>query len=283
MKLKAKAYAKMNLYLDVLGIRDDGYHDIDSVMQSISLYDEIEITETDGDTVKITYQDPSFSREDDIILKSCNAFFEFSGWKKGLLIEITKNIPTVAGLGGFSADVATVLKMLNLISGKNYDDDDMIPLCTSLGADVPFCYNGGTARVGSLGDKLERLNTPDIYFVLLKEGSKPSTGEMYRKLDSFKIPPSNKINTMISGIEKGDSASVLLSVYNVFENCWNFEDMKLPFAYYAPDAVFLSGSGPTVVAGFRNSAAAELCYKKMKRDGRNVFLASTVRCGSIIE
>ena len=283
MKLRAKAYAKLNLYLDVLGVRDDGYHDIDSVMQSISLYDEIEIKENDCNKVRIEYRDPSFWREDDIIQRACNAFFLFSGWKGGLDIYIVKNIPTVAGLGGFSADVASVLKMLNIISGKNYSEEEMLPLCTSLGADVPFCYIGGTARVGSLGDKVEKLSTPNISLVLFKVGTKQSTGAMYAKLDSLDLKPSDKIEAMLHGIEIGDTALVLSSTYNIFENCWDFEEMKMPFAFFAPDSVFLSGSGPTVVAAFKNSDAAEHCYKKLKADGRNVFLATTVSNGIVIE
>lgn len=283
MRLKAKAYAKLNLYLDVLGVRDDGYHDIDSVMQSISLYDEIEIKENDCNKVRIEYKDPSFGGEDDIILRACNAFFLFSGWNGGLDIYIIKNIPTVAGLGGFSADVATVLKMLNIISGKNYSDEEMLPLCTSLGADVPFCYIGGTARVGSLGDKVEKLSTPNISLVLLKEGTKQSTGTMYAKLDSLDLKPSDKIEVMLHGIEIGDTALILSSAYNVFEKCWSFDEMKMPFAFFEPDSVFLSGSGPTVVAAFKNYDVAEHCYKKLKADGRNVFLATTVSNGTVIE
>lgn len=283
MKLKAKAYAKLNLYLDVLGVREDGYHDIDSIMQSISLYDEIEIKQNDSGKVRIQYQDPSFSREDDIILRACNAFFDFSGWSCGLDIYIEKYIPTVAGLGGFSADVASVFKMLNIISGKNFSNEEILPLCTSLGADVPFCYIGGTARVGSIGDKIQSLATPSITLVLLKEGEKQSTGAMYGKLDSLALKPSDKIGAMLKGIENRDSALILASTYNIFENCWSFDEMKMPFAFFAPDTVFLSGSGPTVVAAFKNSDAAEHCYKKMKADGRNVFLATTVNSGIVIE
>ncbi len=283
MKLKAKAFAKLNLFLDVLGVRDDGYHNIDSVMQSISLFDEIEIAKNSDGIVRIKYQDQSFFREDDIILKACEVFFAFSGWKSGLDIYIVKNIPTIAGLGGFSTDVAAVLKMLNIISGKNYSDKVMLPLCTKLGADVPFCYNGGTARAGAIGDKLEILPTPPLNFVLLKEGTKQSTGDMYRKLDILQIPPSEKIKTMISGINKGDITSVLCSVYNIFENCWDFNDMKKPFAFFVPDAVFLSGSGPTVVAAFKSTDDAKLCFDKLVNDGRNVYQATSVPGGNIIE
>ncbi len=283
MKLKAKAFAKLNLFLDVLGKRQDGYHDIDSIMQSISLYDEIQITDNGDMEVKITYQDPSFSRENDIILRACEAYFAFSGWKSGLDIYIVKNIPTVAGLGGFSADVAAVLKCLNIISGKNYSDEDMIPLCTSLGADVPFCYSGGTARAGSVGDKLEMLPTLKLNFVLLKEGTKQSTADMYRKLDECHIKPSKKITSMINGIVTDDASSVLNSVYNIFENCWDFSEMKKPFNAFEPDVVFLSGSGPTVVAAFECADEAKLCYDKLLKDGRNVYFATSVSNGNIIE
>lgn len=283
MRLKARAFAKLNLYLDVLGRRQDGYHDIDSVMQSISLFDEIEISLRNDEKVVISYQDPSFSREDDIIYTACQAFFDFSGWRKGLDIKIFKRIPTVAGLGGFSSDIAAVLKMLNKLSCRNYSDESMLKLCSSLSADAPFCYNGGTARVGSIGDKLEVLPTVQLSFVLLKEGTKQSTGEMYGKLDALNIPPSDKILSMIDAINNNASSRVLNSVYNIFENCWDFHSMRAPFDTLGSDAVFLSGSGPTVVAAFKNTDDAMLCYEKLLNEGRNVYFATSVSKGNTIE
>lgn len=283
MRLVAKAYAKLNLYLDVIGKREDGYHDIDSVMQSISLCDVIDAEKSTNKSVTIFYNDPQFFREDDIIFKACEVFFDYSKCDFGINLRIEKNIPTVAGLGGFSADVATVLKILNIMSGKNYPDEVMLELCLKLGADMPFCYNGGTARVGSVGDKLQPLKTPKLYFVLLKEGTKQSTGKMYSKLDSLGLMRSNKIGDMLSGIEKDDIGTVLSSVYNSFEKCWDFENMKSDFDRFKADAVFLSGSGPTVVAGFTEKKAAEDCYSALKTEGRNVFLAETVDSGNLIE
>ncbi len=283
MRLKAKAFAKLNLFLDVLGKREDGYHDIDSVMQSVSLYDEVELSPRDDGKVVITYNDPSFSREDDIVSKAYGIFSEYSGFKNGVDIHIVKNIPTFAGLGGFSAVLAVVLKMLNIASRKNYSDDIMLTLCKELGADVPFCYNGGTARTKCIGDKIQKLNTPDISLVLLKEGDKQSTGHMYAELDSLGLAPSSKISDMLTGISSGNNSLVLGSVYNVFENCWDFEKMKAVFDGCPVDAVFLSGSGPTTVAAFCDNAAAKRCYNKLLSMGRSVYFARTVDRGNIIE
>ena len=281
--MKAKAFAKINLYLDVIDKRSDGYHNIDSVMQSVSLCDDIEIDKRMDGEVVIRYNDPGFWRDDDIILKAVDLFFNFSNYRCGLDIYIEKRIPTEAGLGGFSADVSTVLKMLNIISGKNYPDDIMLSLCKSLGADMPFCYNGGTARVGAIGDDLEKLPTRGLFFVLLKEGNKKSTGDMYSHLDSLKIPFSNRIEQMLKGIKDNDLNLICQSVYNVFENCWEIDKMKEPFSEFSPNAVFLSGSGPTVAAAFTEKERAEDCYNRLKTDSRNVFFAKTADCGNMIE
>lgn len=283
MQLHAKAYAKLNLYLDVVGKREDGYHDIDSVMQSISLCDIIDAEKSENKSITIFYNDPEYFREDDILFKACEIFFEYSKCDFGVNLWVEKNIPTVAGLGGFSADVATVLKILNIMSGKNYPDEVMLELCLKLGADMPFCYNGGTARVGSVGDKLQPLNTPKLYFVMLKDRNKLSTGAMYNKLDSLALPPSDKINSMLKAIDDNDSKAVASSVYNSFEYCWNFDEMKSVFADFEVDSVFLSGSGPTVVAAFTEMEKAEHCYNTLKNNGKNVFFAETVDCGNVIE
>ena len=281
MKLKANAYAKLNLYLGVLNKRDDGYHNIDSVMQTISLHNTIEISVNDTNEVSITYQDPSLWREDDILFKTCEEFFKFSGWKKGLSISINHRIPTVAGLGGFSANIACLLHLLNRISGKNYSDDKMLPLCLKLGADVPFCYVGGTARVQNIGDKIDELPTVNFNLVLIKEGEKKSTGTMYNILDQLSLSASKKIDSIILGLYEGDARKVVSSTYNAFENCYNMEEMKKLFNPFSPDAVFLSGSGPTVVSAFISRERAENCYNTLKKEGRNVFLAECV--GKTIE
>ncbi len=283
MHYKAKAYAKLNLFLDVLGKRPDGYHDIDSVMQSISLYDNIEISLRSDNEVNLSYQDECFSREDDILYRAYKLFSDYSGWNGGVDIYVEKNIPTYAGLGGFSADIAALLKLLNKISDKNYPDETMLSLCKKLGADVPFCYNGGTARTRGIGEELEMLSTPEIYLVLLKEGDKRSTGEMYNILDSLALMPSDKIEAMLLGIESNNNALVLNSVYNIFENCWSFEKMKAWFEGFSADAVFLSGSGPTTVAAFSNGGLAKECYNKLSDIGKNVFFAETVATGNVIE
>ncbi len=283
MLLKAKAYAKLNLFLDVLGIRSDGFHDIDSIMQSVSLCDEIEISSAVADEVTVSYNDPSFYREDDIIFKACEAFFDYSGCKCGLDIKIAKNIPTVAGLGGFSADVAAILKMLNIISGKNYSDEIMLSLCQKLGSDVPFCYNGGTARAGSVGDALQKLDDVKLYYVFVKELEKQSTGALYSKLDSMNISSSGNIDLMLSGIEENDPESVAASVYNVFDNCWDFDAMTGMFKEYQPNNVLLCGSGPTVAAVFTCKDKAETCYESLLEKNIAAFYAESVTVGNIVE
>lgn len=283
MRFTVKAFAKLNLFLDVLGKRPDGYHNIDSVMQSIDLYDEIVISDNSENTVKVTYNDPALEREDDIVYRACNAFFEYSDWRCGLDIRINKNIPLLAGLGGVSTDAAAVIKTLNIMSGKSYSEDEMIRLCASLGADMPFCYLGGTARAGSIGDELISLPTVKLHFVILKDGEKQSTGVMYNKLDSFCLTHDTRINDMISGLYANDPDKVTSSVYNAFELCWDMERMLSPFDGYNADCRFLSGSGPAVVAAFSSYPAAERCFDRLKSKGHNVYLASATEKGCLFE
>ncbi len=282
MKLKLKAYAKVNLFLDVLDKRPDGYHDIDSLMQSVDLFDEITVEKTDGDEVRLSYNDPALWREDDIIFKTCDAFFRFSGLRFGLNIHIEKKIPLLAGLGGFSTDVAAVLRALNVISGKNYDDADMIALAATLGADVPFCYNGGTAHARGIGEILTPVPFCELYFVIVKEGEKQSTGAMYALLDSKTEGREADITPMLSAFDKGDGEKIAKSVYNAFELCWDMEKMLSVFDGFSPEAELLSGSGPAVVAVFKDRASAESCCHALVDRGINAYFAASVETGSVI-
>lgn len=281
--LKAKAYAKVNLFLEVTGKREDGYHLLDTVMQSVGLYDEIVVSLTDDNDIKVVCDDNSLSGKDNIVYKACEEFFAFSGWKSGLLINVIKNIPVAAGTGGGSADAATVLNMLNILSGKNYIDEVLCSIALKLGADVPFCVLGGTARALGIGEELTPIKTPKLYLAMLKLGTKKSTKEMYQKIDESKTKRILNSDSIIDAINNDDQNGIYKNIYNAFEACWDFDSYLEIFKPYPHKAVFLSGSGPTVCALFDKEADALNTTNDLKRLGYEANFAPFVDKGFEIE
>ena len=278
MVFKAKAYAKTNLFLDITGKRDNGYHDIDTVMQSVSIYDEVSLSLTDyGFTVSC--DNAQLSGEGNIALKACEAFARYSGYSGGADIFISKNIPVAAGMGGGSADAAAVLLLLNKASGKNLSICMLTEIAAELGADVPFFLEGGTARAQGIGEKLSPIPSVKLYFVFLKELEKQSTGKMYSVLDTVDYPKNGNMDFLIKGLADRDIDKVSSNIYNAFEFCWNFEEMCSPFFEFAPNKVFLSGSGPTVCAMFASECAARICADTLISRGHPALYAESVRVG----
>lgn len=278
MLFKARAYAKINLFLDITRKRPDGYHDLDTVMQSVSIYDEISLSLTDRDIV-VDCNDKELAGEENIVFNACKAFFDYCGYDKGVHIYIVKNIPVAAGLGGGSADAAAVLYLLNIAAGMNYSLEELIPIAAGLGADVPFCLVGGTCRAQGIGEKLQPLSTPKLYFVLLKERQKQSTGKMYAMLDNTDYAKTGDISKLIEGISRESIEDISSNLFNAFEHCWDFNEMIRPFGDHSPENFFLSGSGSTVGAIFKNKANAVRCAQELASKGYNAFFAESKHCG----
>ena len=267
MQLSAKAYAKINLYLDVLGKRSDGYHLLAMIMQSVDLYDLITVKKTATNEINVICENSDINSQENIVYKAAKAFLEKINSKIGLDIYVEKNIPIAAGTAGGSADAAATLKLLNILTDANLTDKELADIGVTLGADVPFCLLGGTAYAGGIGEELKPLNTPPMYYVMLKNRTKRSTGEMYKQLDECKYKKDKDINCLISGIEKGDFPKIYDNIFNAFEYCWDFSEMSKPFSEFAPKKIFLSGSGPTVCAAFETEKEALNCYDKLKNLG----------------
>ena len=134
----------------------------------------------------------------------------------------------------------------------------------TLGADVPFCLVGGTAYASGIGEELKPLNTPPMYYVMLKNRTKRSTGEMYKLLDECRYTKTQDINELINAIKNENTTKIYDNIFNAFENCWDFSEMSKPFLEFSPEKVFLSGSGPTVCAAFETEKQALVCYQKLK-------------------
>ncbi len=278
MSLTAKAFAKINLFLHITGKREDGYHELDSVFQSVSLFDEITLS-LKNEGVSVVCDNDELSGEDNIVYKACSLFFKEVGYNGGANIEIKKNIPVAAGLAGGSADAAATLFLLNKALYSNMSTQKLNELAKKLGADVPFCLTGGTARVTGIGEKISPLNTPTLHYVLLKDREKQSTGKMFSIVDEREQIHHNGIDDLIRGIEKSDIDLISKNFFNSFEICWDFDDMTKPFLDFCPKGVLLSGSGPTVCALFEDSNDAISCANSLKKQGLNAFYACSVGSG----
>ena len=278
------AFAKINLTLDVLGKREDGYHDLQSVMQTISLRDDIEIDVGTGKPwcLKCTKEGiPTDERN--LAWKAAKVFFNAS--KKdpgGLEIRITKRIPSEAGLGGGSADAAAVLRALN----RHYDNPFSILALAELGAqvgsDVPFCVVCGTAMVEGCGERLRKLpDMPDCVFVVCKPDFASSTPELYAKLDAAQIARRPDNRAMESALLAGDLGKVAENLCNVFDPVVTEEHLELNyiksiFNSYGSVGQQMTGSGSAVFAIVPDFEFAAVICSMLKENYPQVFIAKPV-------
>lgn len=279
--MKLKANAKINLTLDVIGKRDDGYHLIDSVFQSVSLCDEISVEKCDNITVRCS--DSTICDNSNIAYKAAQKFFEFANISGGARIVIKKHIPLASGMGGGSADAAAVIVALNKIYKTNLTDQQLCEIGLSVGADVPFCIMGGTARVGGIGEQMSKLpDMPDCAILLVKHGTKLSTADMYKKIDSC---PQVKFYTQAvsDGIKNGDLNVVCKNVYNAFSSVCDNNDLINDIKQTKPLAVSLSGSGPTVFAIYSDMLLAADAKSELEKVGYTPIIATASKSGIIIE
>ena len=285
MKLSALAYAKINLFLKVVGKRNDGLHDLDMIMQSISLADKITVEETD--TSGITTLCDCDILDDNIAETAAVEYFKWANMaNQSIRISIEKNIPISAGLAGGSADAAAVLFLLNRIYNK-LSDDELLTLAGKIGADVPFCLIGGTARVMGFGDRIERQDVVDNYhLVLVKSGIKKSTGFMYSLIDGSNEVSDANAGELLEKMEMKQNEAYLL-MHNDFMQFWNDEksiEVQNDLIGYGADAVSLSGSGPTFFGVFNEKDAAEKCFANLKTKYDEIYLCRPVSSGiEIIE
>lgn len=218
--LYASGYAKLNLFLNVLGKREDGYHNIESVMQAITLRDDMEIQIGTGEPWCIDSDRDDVPRnEDNLCWKAAERFFAATGEDpKGLTVHILKRIPMGAGLAGGSTDAAALLRALDIYFGKPLSLDALCRLGAEIGSDVPFCILGGTAITEERGQLLfPVLHEPKCYYVIVKPEASLSTREMYEELDREGIPPVGDTKRVVNGIRNRNLSQIARNLYNVFE------------------------------------------------------------------
>ena len=280
-KIKLKVNAKINLSLYISGKREDGYHKIDTVMQSVSLFDRITIKKSDR--LALNCSKPHLSGEDNLGFKAAKLFFEETGISKGAEIYIEKNIPEAGGVGGGSADAGAVLLGLDRLYNTDLPREKLEEMAAKLGADVAFFIRGGTMRATGIGEILEKL--PDFkkgYFVLAKSGNKPSTGEMYRRLDS-KEQPIIDIDSCVKAIKSKDLSALCDGLQNSFNEVWEDKSFEQMLRGFSPLGVGLSGSGPTYFAVFPKRQEAKKCQKALISKSITAFTVRPVKKSVIFE
>lgn len=273
--MKVKANAKVNLSLDITGKRQDGYHTLSSVMQSVNLGDIITIDK--AETITVACDNELLSGEDNLCFKAAQLFFERSKAIGGAHIFIEKHIPVAGGLGGGSADAAAVLTALNKMYGEPLSNDELLSMALSLGADVPFCVNGGTALAEGIGEELSSLpNLPDCVMVIAKKGTKSSTRDMYSKIDSAEPLKISDIDNVLFSLLNGDLESMCKGLYNRFEEVVDgdvLQECKSVMADCGCLYAGLSGAGPSVVGIFRECDSNNASEAVSRLKGKGFFAA----------
>lgn len=281
--MKLKALAKINLGLDVLGVRDNGYHDVRMIMQSIYLYDDvtIDVTDTPGIELKSNlYFLPTDERN--IAYKAAKMLIEEFNIEKGVSITLDKHIPVSAGMAGGSTNAAAVLFGMNRIFNLGLSTEELMERGVKLGADVPYCIMRGTVLAEGIGEELTRLpSMPKCFVLIAKPGIGVSTKAVYEALDSKEIEKHPDIDGIIEGLEEGDLYKIASRMGNVLE------DVTIPMHPVIADIkeimikegalnAMMSGSGPTVFGLFDNRAKAKKALESIrkKRLAKQVYVTN---------
>lgn len=259
MSLTVKAYAKINLWLDITGRRSNGYHTLNTVMRRIDLYDDIEIETCSGSDITVSCSSPDIpSDERNIACKAARAYLSQFHKEIGVNIRISKRIPVGAGLGGSSADGAAVLIALNELCGRPLGNDRLYAIGAGLGADVPFCMAGGTARCTGIGEIMQPIGCTDFAVLVAVPDFACLTAKAYRRYDASPIPERAGFDAFCDNISH-DRSFLVCNMYNVFENLYGDERIKsLKESFLAAGALgaCMSGSGSAVFGIFPDIESA---------------------------
>lgn len=285
MKITLKAYAKINLMLDILSRLENGYHDLYMIMQSVSLHDVVTVEKTDTKDIKITCDVPSIpTDEKNIAYKAAKAFFDYTKTDNpGITIDIKKNIPHAAGLAGGSTDGAAVIVALGKIFSLNLREKDIIAIGSKVGADVPFCALGGTMLAQYTGTVLSHLPDLDLpYIIIVKPSQDVSTAEAYAAFDSAERVRHLDKNGMLQAVLNGEKDKVYEKVGNVFEQFIDVTErvlIKDIMRKFGAKSACMSGSGPSVFGIFEDKDKAEACLRELKKSYPQSYLCSATDCG----
>ncbi len=277
----ARSYAKINLTLDVLGKRPDGYHDVEMIMQTVSLYDMIIVDKCDeGIEIKTNLKFLP-ANENNIAYKAAREFFNYTNIDKGCKIIIYKNIPVAAGLAGGSGNAAAVLCALDKLYNTNLSLEQLKEIGIKLGADVPYCITGGTALATGIGEIIAPLpSLPKCCILMVKPPISVSTAAIYNQIDSAEIPNRPNTNAMIEAIADGDINEISKNLSNVMGTVTEsihpiIRGIKNKMIKNGALGAVMSGSGPTVFGIFPDYETAKKSHDSFYYQFREVYLVTT--------
>lgn len=287
MKLSYNAYAKINLILDVTGVKPNGYHTLFTVMQSIGLHDVVTVERIKGEKIKITCTDESVPTDSkNIVYKCAVKFFEYFNIteNKGIAIHIEKNIPHEAGLGGGSADGAAVLVALNELFNTKSNKRTLCFIGGKVGADIPFCVIGGTSLCQDIGTVVAGLpNIPETTIIVVKPESSSSTVKAYDAIDAMGNRLKHTKNSeMLECLLNEDFSGAIKYCDNVFEQVIEVPkraEIKHILRENNSLAACMSGSGSAIYGIFENESDAKKAKKELEKSFSKVFLCERKNLG----
>ena len=278
--MECRACAKLNLYLDITGVLPDGYHELRSVMQSITLWDVVDVQP--ADEITLTVDKPYIPTDErNTAYKAAKAFFAASGVEGGARINIKKRIPVGAGMAGGSADAAAVLNLLNIIYGLPLEQEQLLQVAASVGADVPFCLEGGTVLCEGKGEVLTRLpRLRRCGIVVVKPAFSVSTKTAYAMFDETggECPP---IDAILSALDERDVQKVCAAMGNDLEKCIaqkypEIDLIKQQLLDAGAIAAMMTGSGSAVFGIFKDRDSADRASNRLRAPKRLVYTAEPV-------
>ena len=281
-KITRQAYGKINLGLDVLGKREDGYHIVRMIMQTVELHDTLDFKENATGEITMTCDNETLPVDDNnLCIRAAKLLKDEFGFEGGVDIHLKKRIPIAAGMAGGSTDAATVLKAVNEIFELGLSKKELMKRGVTLGADIPYCIMGGTALAEGIGEKLTRLSPmPSVPVLIAKPPVNVSTGKVYGALDSLETYDHPNIDALIHSIEYEDILGIAPKMGNVLA------DVTMPMVPEIAEIVdfmeshgavraMMTGSGPTVFGIFEDNDEMEKCRKALEELGACENLSST--------
>lgn len=277
-KIQMRCQAKINLSIDVLGKRPDGYHDVEMILMAVDVCDEITLTLRTDQKILLHTAAPLPMGMENLAYRAAKLFFDKSGIQEGVDIHIEKHIPMGAGMAGGSTDAAGVLCGLNELYDAPFTPKELREMGVSMGADVPFCILGGCALAEGIGERLTPLPMPPkMHFVIAKPPVFVSTKWVYDRLDLSERPANLSVPRVAEAIRRGDLRQMISSAGNILESATIPEfpivgEYKRSMRELGAELSLMSGSGSAVFGMFADREKAERAYQNFSRCTDEVYL-----------
>lgn len=284
-KVVLKAYGKVNLGLDVVRRRDDGYHEVRMIMQTVGLFDRLELKKTSGDSVTLSTNLRFLPvNEQNLVCQAIAAVKKKYSLKDGVEAYLEKRIPIAAGMAGGSSDCAAALRGMNQLFELGLKEEELCEIGAGLGADVPYCVIGGTALAEGIGEKLTKLPpVSDCHILIAKPGISVSTKTVYENLDVPGLSSHPDITGMISAIENQDLKGITGRMENVLETVTIprypvIDEIKEFLLKQGAENALMSGSGPTVFGIFASQEKAQRALSNLRsfEDVKQAYVVAPV-------